>query len=273
MLPKYIDIHSHLNDKQFDKDRQEVINRTLQGNVWTITIGTDKEMSQKACELSILHNGLYASVGMHPSDNKQEKFDAQFYRNLVKKYPKVVAIGECGLDYFHVPEGDIEEKRRQKDIFERHIELAVEMEKPLMIHCRDAYSELLDILKVKKREYGDGLTANIHFFAGDVETAQKCFDLDFTISFTGVLTFARNYDEVVKYAPLERIMAETDAPYVAPVPYRGKRNEPLYVSEVVKKIALIRGEDEKMVSDTLIKNTIRAFKGLAIDPKSSSLTF
>ncbi len=262
MIPKYIDIHSHLNDKQFDKDRQEVIDRTLKGNVWTITIGTDKEMSQKACELSVLHDGLYASVGMHPSDNKQEKFDSEFYRNLIKKYPKIVAIGECGLDYFRVPEGDTQEKRRQKEIFELHIELAVEMKKPLMIHCRDAYSELIDILEVKKREYGDDLAANIHFFAGDIEIAKKCFDLDLTISFTGVLTFARNYDDVVKYAPLEKIMAETDAPYVAPVPYRGKRCEPLYVSEVVKKIALIRGGDEKVVSDALVKNAIRTFKGL-----------
>ncbi len=259
MIPKYIDIHSHLNDKQFDKDRQEVIDRTLKGNVWTITIGTDKEMSQKACELSVLHDGFYASVGMHPTDNKQEKFDTEFYRNLVKNYSKVVAIGECGLDYFRVLGDDIVEKRRQKDIFEKHIELAVETKKPLMIHCRDAYSELIDILEVKKREYGDALVANIHFFAGDVATAQKCFDLDFTISFTGVLTFACNYDEVVKYAPLEKIMAETDAPYVAPVPHRGKRCEPLYVSEVVKKIALIRSEDEKMVSDTLVRNAIRTF--------------
>ena len=205
MLPKYIDIHSHLNDKQFDKDRQEVIDRTLRGHVWTITVGTDKEMSQKACELSVLHDGLYASVGLHPSDNKQEKFNAQFYRDLVKNYPKVVAIGESGLDYFHVPENDTKEKQRQKDMFEAHIELAAELKKPLMIHCRDAYSELIDILNVKKREYGDSLAANIHFFAGDVETAKKCLSLDFTISFTGVLTFSRDYDDAVKYAPLEKV--------------------------------------------------------------------
>lgn len=260
MIPKYIDIHSHLNDKQFDDDRQEVIERTLNKGVWTITIGTDKEMSKKACELSVLHEGLFASVGVHPTDNIQEEFDLEFYRDLVKNYPKVVAIGECGLDYFRVEKDDYKEKLRQKKLFEAQIELAVEVEKPLMIHCRDAYPELMDILEVKKREYGNLLNANIHFFAGDVDIARKCFSLDFTISFTGVLTFARNYDEVVKYSPLEKIMAETDAPYVAPVPYRGKRCEPLYVSEVVKRIAVVRGEEERVTSDALFKNATRVFK-------------
>lgn len=256
---KYIDIHSHLNDKQFDDDREEVVERTLNGGVGTITVGTDKEMSKKACELSVLHEGIFATVGVHPTDNIKEKFDIEFYRELAKNYPKVVAIGECGLDYFRIGKDDHKEKLRQKKMFEAQIELAVELKKPLMIHCRDAYSELIDILEGKKKEYGEALNANIHFFAGDVDVARKCFDLGFTISFTGVLTFARNYDEVVKYSPLEKIMVETDAPYVAPVPYRGKRCEPLHVSEVVKSIALIRGEDNNVISDALLKNAVRVF--------------
>jgi len=259
MIPKYIDIHSHLNDKQFDVDQKEVIDRTLKEGVWTIIIGTDQDMSQKACELSATHEGLFASIGIHPVDNTQEKFDMDFYRGLNKKYPKVVAIGECGLDYFHLS-GDVsKEVQRQKERFESHIELAVELKKPLMIHCREAYSDLLDILEVKKREYGESLQANIHFFAGDLEIAKKCLSLDFTLSFTGVLTFARDYDEVVKYAPLEKIMVETDAPYVSPVPYRGKRCEPLYISEVVKKVAMIRREEESGVSRALVENAMRFF--------------
>jgi len=259
MIPKYIDIHSHLNDKQFDVDQKEVIDRTLKESVWTIIVGTDKDMSQKACDISATHDGLFASIGVHPVDNIQEKFDMDFYRQLNKKNPKVVAIGECGLDYLHLSKDDSKEIRRQKERFESHIELAVELKKPLMIHCREAYSDLLDILEVKKREYGENLNANIHFFAGDLGIAKKCLNLDFMLSFTGVITFARDYDEVVKYSPLEKIMVETDAPYVSPVPYRGKRCEPLYVSEIAKKVAMIRGEDETIVSGALVENAMKFF--------------
>ncbi|MCK5096314.1 MAG: TatD family hydrolase, partial [Candidatus Pacebacteria bacterium] len=266
--PVFFDIHSHLNDASFNDDRREAILRLQDKNTWTITVGVDKKMSQKACEMTLLADGLFASVGMHPTDNMKENFSSDFYRGLAEKYPKVVAIGECGLDYFRIPLEKIEsEKKRQKELFEKHIELAIGLDKPLMIHCRsslsgrdgNAYQDIIEILVSKKREYGEKLRGNIHFFADSVETAKKYFELDFTISFTGVITFTTQYNDVVAYAPLRKILSETDAPYVAPVPYRGKRCEPIYVEKVVKKIAEIRAESPEAVQNILVDNAFRVF--------------
>ena len=129
-----------------------------------------------------------------------------------------------------------------------------------MLHVREAYPETVEILKEYKNKYGNKLRGNVHFFAGDWDMAQQFLVLGFTMSFTGVITFARNYDEVIKNLPLNMIMAETDAPYVTPVPYRGKRNEPLYVLEVIKKIAEIRGEDYMLIQNTILNNTRRVFR-------------
>jgi TatD DNase family protein len=165
----------------------------------------------------------------------------------------VVAIGECGLDYFHIVDQKsntknqnhkakiIDIKNKQKEVFKKHIELALELDKPLMIHCRDAYPDVLEILNSYFLIHNSKLRGDIHFFAGNWETAQKFLDLGFYLSFTGVITFTHDYDEVIKKMPLGRLMIETDAPYVAPAPYRGKRNEPLFVAEVAKKIAALRG--------------------------------
>ena len=185
-----------------------------------------------------------------------------FYQKLAS-HPKVVAIGECGLDYFRsVPET----AEKQKEVFLAHIALANKVQKPLMCHVRsassktpsrdgNAYLDAYEILKVEAKT-----PANMHFFAGTWEEAKKFLDIGSTLSFTGVLTFARNYDEVVKHTPLERIMAETDCPFVAPAPYRGKRNESVYVQEVYKAIAHIRGEDEEKVREILVQNAKRVFK-------------
>lgn len=264
--PRFFDIHSHLNDKAFDTDRSDVISRMRAHDVWTITVGTDKEMSQEACDISETSEGLFAAIGVHPIDNSQEIFDPQFYRSLAQSNKKVVAIGECGLDHFRIPQENLEsEKKRQRDLFEVQIDLAAGLDLSLMIHCRDAHQDAIDILRAKKREYGEKLRGNIHFFADTIETAKKYFDLDFTVSFTGVITFASQYNEVIAYAPLSHIMSETDAPYVAPVPYRGKRCEPWQVEEVVKKIADIRGDDLEMVQKILVENAMRVFQ---INPKS-----
>ncbi|MCX6718991.1 MAG: TatD family hydrolase, partial [Candidatus Taylorbacteria bacterium] len=169
---------------------------------------------------------------------------------------KVVAIGECGLDYYRPEEGSI---AIQKKVFESLIDLAVEANKPLMLHLRNgsgrsAYHEAYDILKNE-----NGITGNLHFFAGNIEETKLFLDLGFSFSFTGVITFARDYDEVIRYLPMDRIMSETDCPYVAPKPYRGKKNEPAYVLEVVKALAGIRGESEEMVTKQIIKNAERVF--------------
>lgn len=257
---RYFDIHSHINDSRFDTDRAEVIERMREKEVAAIIVGTDQKMSEDAVKIAREHPGLlFAAVGLHPTDNRKEEFDVNFYESLARD-PATVVIGECGLDYFHISGNDVEsEKLRQKKVFEDHIELAIRVSKPLMIHCRDAHPDMLAVLASKKKEYGDRLRGNIHFFSEGAETAKKYFDLDFTVSFTGVITFTTDYDEAVRYAPQEMILSETDCPYVAPVPFRGKRNEPIYVEEVVKRIAEIRGEELETVKNALVDNAKRVF--------------
>ncbi|GMQ95375.1 MAG: TatD family hydrolase [Patescibacteria group bacterium] len=257
MFPKFFDIHSHINDARFDDDREEVIGRMKKEGVWSIVVGTDLPSSKEAVRLAGSHENLFASVGLHPNDNKAEVFDADAYKALARE-PKVVAIGECGLDYFRG--GDTEdEKKRQKELFVRQVDLAAASDVPLMIHVRDAHADVLDILSSKKKGYGDNLRGNIHFFSGSHETAKKYFNLDFSVSFTGVITFTGDYDEAVQNAPLSMILSETDSPYVAPIPHRGERNEPSYVKEVVKRIAEIRGEDHEDIAKALVDNALRVF--------------
>ena len=215
--------------------------------------------------------GVYATIGLHPIHTSKsyhdeeelgkggkeftsrgENFDYEFYKKLAAS-PRVVAIGECGLDYFR------DANKKQEEIFSKQIELANEVGKPLMLHVRNgknvsAYRLAAGILKEKAKVVFD-----FHFFAGNLEEARLLLDLGATFSFTGVITFARDYDEVIIKAPMDMIMAETDAPFVAPLPYRGKRNESIYVIEVVKKIAQIRGEDLNKVKEQILENSLRVF--------------
>jgi TatD DNase family protein len=277
-MPKYIDIHSHVNFKAFDEDRDEVIKSALENDTWVINVGTQIDTSKKAVEMANQYKeGVYAIIGLHPihtgasyHDEKElgeggkeftsrgENFDKDAYRELLKD-PKVVGIGECGLDYFRLTEESVE---KQKNDFIAQIELANEFNKPLMLHIRNnpedkshnAYADAIEILKACSKVKGD-----VHFFAGSVEDAKAFVDFGFTLSFTGVITFASSYDEVIKATPLDMIMSETDSPYVTPAPHRGKRNEPVYVSEVVKKIAEIKGLPEVEVAQAILANAKRVF--------------
>lgn len=253
-MPKYFDIHSHLNFKDYKDDLDEVIGRLKETETHTIVIGTDFESSKEAVELADKYEEIYACIGVHPVDDPKRILEKEKFEELVK-HPKVVAIGECGLDFYHAKKE--EDFERQKKLFLDQIAFALEHNKPLMIHARAAYAELLAILEALKKDHGPKLRGNVHFFAGDIETAQRLFDIGFTISFTGVITFTGDYDEVIKNAPLEMLMSETDAPFVAPAPYRGKRNEPAYVREVVRRIAEVRGEDEEAVRSALAGNALR----------------
>jgi TatD DNase family protein len=262
------DIHSHLNFKDFDADREEVIAQITKRRIGTITVGTDLKSSKEAADLARRHDNLFASIGLHPADNRGETFSEAEFAALVKD-PKVVAIGECGLDYTFARSGpkketpahinEAVEKKRQKAEFEKQIEFAVENDKPLMIHCRDAYSDVIAILQSKKKEFGDKLRGNFHFFTSPIEIARQCLELGFTVSFTGPITFVAEYADIVKYVPLPKMMAETDAPFAAPVPYRGKRNNPLYVEEIVKKIAAIKGLNLDRVKKQLANNVFDIF--------------
>lgn len=269
-----VDIHSHLNFHAFAHDRDEVIRRTLEGGVRVINVGTQQDTSRAALTLAEAYDGLYATVGLHPIHtdksfhdteelgegggefaSRGEKFDAEFYRELAL-HPKVVAIGECGLDFYRL---ETETKEKQEETFRAHVTLALEVGKPLMIHCRDAHEEVLTTLREYKKEAGERLRGNVHFYSGTLEQAQEYWQLGFTLSFTGVITFARDRDELIKTLPLEAIMIETDAPYVAPIPHRGKRNEPLYVIEVARKIAELRGISLEKVAEVSTANAKRVF--------------
>jgi len=173
--------------------------------------------------------------------------------------PKVVGIGECGLDFYHLEGNITAAKEKQGKAFRYQIDLAIKFDKPIMIHCRDAYPEVLQILKEYKKEFGDKLRGDIHFFAGTKNEAKSFLDLGFNISFTGVITFAPQYEELVDFVPIDRIHAETDCPYVAPIPHRGKRNEPAYVVHVVEKIAKIKGLTFDKTSAQLLKNAKKLF--------------
>ena len=254
----YIDIHSHLNFPDYEKDFEEVVQRLKDTKTATITVGTDLVSSQKAVELAEKYEMIYACIGLHPADSTEEVFNEEEFEKLAA-HKKVVAIGECGLDYGREKDATEETKIRQEKDFEKQIDFAVKHNKPLMLHIRNAHEDVLEILTLKNKEYGEKLRGNVHFFSGNKEMAQKYLDLGFTISFTGVITFARDYDEVVRFVPLEKIMSETDSPFVAPIPYRRTRNEPAYVSEVAKKIAEIRGEDFETVKNTLRDNAVKYF--------------
>ena len=258
MIIRYIDTHCHLQFDQYSKDRDEIIARMLDEGVAGVVVGTDYESSQQAVALAEKHEHLYAAVGLHPNHAGQEFFSIEKYQELVK-HSKVVAIGECGLDYFHSKIG----KDVQKDIFRKHTELSVIGDKPIIIHARsngtdNAYQDLIAILKETKTNHPN-LRGVIHFFAGTLEEAEEFIELDFIISFTAVITFARDYDEIIKTVPLKNILSETDSPYVAPVNRRGERNDPLAVIDVVKWIAKIRGEDLETVRKVLIANAQQLF--------------
>jgi TatD DNase family protein len=262
----FIDVHSHIHDKAFDEDRDAVVSEMKEKGFATITIGTDSVESEKALDAAEKYDNVWATVGMHPVDNRNEVFDKEAYREMLM-HPKVVALGECGLDYFHIQkfEGNKDaEIDRQQRLFMEQIELAAECDKPLMLHGRpdvgmDAYEDMLHLLKSAKEKYGDKVRGNAHFFVGDTNIAQQFNALDFTISLSGVVTFAKMYEDMVRAVPLSMMHAETDSPYATPVPHRGKRNTPLYVEHIYEKIAEIKGLEKEEVRVQLVKNAERVF--------------
>ncbi|MBI3458977.1 TatD family hydrolase [Candidatus Azambacteria bacterium] len=281
----FIDSHTHVQFEDFDQDRDGVIKRSLGLGLGMINVGTDEDSSVKAIELANKYEqGLYATIGVHPNDGiLKEKIDWLSMENLAKNI-KVVGVGETGLDYFRIIDQDLRVK--QKEIFIKHLEIAQKNTKPLVIHCRpskgtlDAYQDLIEILKrYYIINFNDSFEENsqlqnlkskilnlkslngvIHFFQGDLQTAEQFFKLGFLVSFSGVLTFDHQLDNLVKELPLEKILVETDAPFATPVPYRGQRNEPKHILEVIKKIAVLKNLDFETVADQILKNTRTLFK-------------
>lgn len=273
----FFDIHSHLHDKAFKPDLEEVISEMKKNGFGTITVGTGLKESKDALALADAHTNIFATIGLHPGDNPLEVYDEEAYEKLAR-HEKVVAVGECGLDYYYIETffakereqkgitwNENEEKERQKKVFQKQIDLALSVGKPLMLHGRptkgnmDAYEDMLDMLEKSKKIHGDKLKGNAHFFAGNIDIAKRFIDIDFTVSFPGVITFSHDYDDVVRYVPLHMMHAETDSPYATPAPYRGKRNTPLLVQEVVAKIAVLRQEPFEEVRLKLLENAKRVF--------------
>lgn len=288
MIPKFMDVHGHVNFVAYKDDREEAVKRAEEAGVWMAVVGTQKDTSLEAVSLAEKYQeGVYAIIGLHPIHtgksyhdedelgeggkeftSRGEVFDVNVYRKMAES-SKVIAIGECGLDFFR--ENEDSGFKIQEDAFRRQIELAIEVKKPLMLHLRSgsgrsAYKEAFAILESYFVNRESPVRGDLHFYAGSIEEAKPFLDLGFNFSFTGAVTFSPrkgeakgSYDDVIKYLPLDRIMAETDCPYLTPVPNRGKRNEPFYVSEVVKKIAEIRREDFEKVRDQILENSLKFF--------------
>lgn len=266
------DTHTHANFEAFKDDREEVIKRCLNNDIWMVNVGSQTSTSASAVILAKKYQkGVYATVGIHPAhtfehamdeeeshfESRAEIFDEKYFESFL--CDKVVGVGECGLEYFKLPEENQEAiKNQQKVEFLKHIAFAKKHNLTLVIHCRDAYEDLLEILK---KEY-QGLPAIIHSYTGEWETAKKFIDLGYYIALNGILTFDKTgrLAEVVKNTPLDKLLSETDAPYLAPPPYRGKRNEPLYVKYVVQKIAEIRGENLDIVENQLFQNALKVYR-------------
>ena len=283
-----IDAHAHLQFKAFDEDRDEVIKRTIEGGVFCINVGTQKNTSEAAIELAEKYDGFWAAVGLHPIHteesfhdeqevsgdkgfkSREEVFDFDFYEKLAK-HPKVVAIGECGFDYYRATP---DSRKKQDDAFRAQVRLAKKVGKPLMLHCRpsqnhdktysdDAYLDMLRVLKEEgppPPERADGGWGNVHFFVGSTDIAKKFLEIGFSFSFSGVITITNMYDEVVKFLPLDKILIETDAPYASPRPWRGKRNEPLYVAEVARRLAELHQKSFEEIAELTAQNAKKVFK-------------
>lgn len=279
----YIDTHCHLNFKDFKDDYRQVAERALSNQVEMVVVGSELKTSSRSVSLSKeFEQGVYSAVGLHPihlqdilvkNDNengkyefrsKKEEYQEEPYLKLVKSSNKVVAIGEIGLDYYHIDANSEQEvksvKNLQQEVFYKQLELAKKVELPVIIHCRDAHDDLLPILKdfysknSFQKEWGV-----IHCFSGDLELAKKYWGMGLLTSFTGLITFVKQWDLLIEKAPLDKIMIETDSPYLSPIPYRGQRNEPLYVREVAKRIAEIRKQDIDLVEKNIFETSKKFF--------------
>lgn len=258
-----IDTHSHLNLEPLSLKTDSILSNMREAGVGTICVGINTETSILASKLALENNDVWACVGHHPIE-WQNEFNPSKIKELAL-LNQSVAIGECGLDYFREKEQTSESKKIQENIFRAQIELAIELDLPLMLHIRpsissmNAYEDTLSILE----EYKDrwlNMRGTAHFFAGTVEIANRFLALGFHVSFSGVITFAKEYENVIREIPIDKILSETDSPFAAPIPHRGKTNEPAFVVEVVRKIAEIKGLDLAETRHILFQNAKKLFK-------------
>ncbi|MDO8639599.1 MAG: TatD family hydrolase [bacterium] len=274
-----IDTHSHLNFNAYKDDADEVIRRSLDNNVWMINVGSQYTTSRRAVEIAEKYpEGVFAAVGLHPIhlaegifktkldeeeinfQTKNEDFQAEKYKALAQS-KKVVAIGEIGLDYYYRPKTKtkLEQfKQKQKEVFLNQLELAKDLNLPVIIHCRAAHNDLIEILNYQLKTTSYKPSGVIHCFTGDWEQAQQYIEMGFYLGLNGII-FKLDLEEVIKKIPLDRILVETDCPYLTPIPFVG-RNEPLYIKSVVQRIAEIKNTDFFAIEKETTENAKKLFR-------------
>ncbi len=279
---KFTDTHCHVNFKKFDQDANQAIRRALDQNIGMVIVGVDYRTSKKGLELANKYEkDVYAAVGVHPvnledtreeektkekkTDEPAEEFNYEAFEKLAK-FEKAVAIGEIGLDYYHLKlGGDLEKKKlKQKEVLWQQLTLAKNLGLPVIIHCRQAHDDLVVVLKEFKKEYKEDIFKDrpwgvVHCFSGNENLAWQYFNLGFLISFTGIVTFSRQRDNLIRKMPIEKLMIETDCPYLTPEPYRGQRNEPVLVEFVAERIAEIRGTNKEKIATATTRNAENFF--------------
>jgi len=271
-----IDTHAHLNFDVFDKDRKKVIERCHKNKVWVVNVGINFETSKKAVEIAEKYEGMFASVGLHPLNldaglvkikNKKEgtekTFNYQKYKELAKS-PKVIAIGEIGLDYYLKPKTKKKKeifKAKQKELLFEELKLAKKLNLPVIFHCRMAHFDLIQFLKENKGVFPK--KAVIHSFVGKLEELKEYLSFGYNIGFNGII-FKKvegvDFKKIIKVVPLEKILVETDAPYLVPPQIKEKRNEPIFVKYVIKRIAEIKNLEFEKIAEITSKNAKRLFR-------------
>jgi TatD DNase family protein len=257
-MNKFLDSHAHLDDPDFEADRAAVIERARAAGLrYLLAVGggTGPDNLEAPVSLAERHDWIYATVGVHPHDARHfAEHHAELIRKLAQ-HPRVVGIGEIGLDYHY----DNSPREIQKRVLIRQLELAQEAKLPIVIHCREAWSDLAEIIKAHWKS--SGLGGILHCFSGARQDALKFLNWGFQVSFAGNLTYkkAENLREVAREIPLDRLLTETDCPYLAPVPYRGKRNEPAFVIEVARTLAALRHLGAEEFGEMAVRNFERFF--------------
>jgi len=250
---KWIDSHAHLDDRAFGKDRAAVIARCSEASMGILTIGSSLRSSYEAVRLAARYRNVWAAVGVHPHNAKSVDESSLIELKELARNELVVAIGEIGLDYYR----DLSPRDRQQQAFGQQLALATELNLPICLHNRESTDDLLAIVKNAGVQY----SGVVHSFLGDGMLAEEFLALGFHLGIGGPLTYTKNavLRETVKHVPLDRILLETDCPYLTPVPFRGRRNEPIYVQYVVEAIAHLKGLTPQDIAKQTTRNAIRLF--------------
>ena len=266
-----IDTHAHIDVADYDEDREAVIQRARESGVqYMVNIGCDVESSYRSMELSEQYDFIYATAGVHPHDVKSIDADTYTHLRQLLLHPKVIALGEIGLDYFK----NYSPQDEQRTHFRKQIQLAREMNKPIVIHSRDANEDIIAILSEFYPKDPNAHSGIFHCFSGDQELADKALEMGFYISFSGSVTFKKSdgLRDVAKTIPADRLFAETDCPYLTPAPHRGKRNEPAYVNFTAERLAEIRGLRIEDVERTMALNFFELF-GIGGNAKTGTVSY